>query len=158
MPAIHIPTRCHPALHGHRVPHRPKPRRVRRRRAGRPHLALGPAWRRARADQPHGLVAVRRRRAATLAAECTTDESRSSTRLPDGLSTTRPGSSAGYAPSSPRTKCRCGSSPATPDSNLLSPGTDRSPSPCARSTPADQQEPLRKERLSQAHTGAPDSG
>ena len=23
MPPIHIPTRCHPALHGHRVPHRP---------------------------------------------------------------------------------------------------------------------------------------
>ena len=68
MPVIDIPrsaaARDHPAPHSHRIPRRPGPRRIRRHRPGRAHLALGPARRRTRADQPHGLATVRRRRAA----------------------------------------------------------------------------------------------
>ena len=68
MPAIDIPDPLPPAItpapHSHRIPHRPRPRRVWRRLPGRPHLPLGRARIWTRADPPHGLVAIRRRRAA----------------------------------------------------------------------------------------------
>ena len=55
---------------------------------------------------------------------------------PHGLSSTRPDSSAGYAPPSRETKYRCTSARGKRPPPLPSPRTDRSPSPCARS-PAD---------------------
>ena len=68
--------------------------------------------------------------AATLAAESTA-MSRRCTRTPRGLSSVRPGSPAGCAPSFPEVKYRCGSSPGTPPRGPVRTTTLDEPGPWA---------------------------
>jgi len=75
--------------------------------------------------------------AATLAAESTASEPPLHPTTP-GTSSTGPGSSAGCAPLSPKTNCRCSSTLGTPRPHPPSRKKARSPSPCTKLRAADR--------------------